>query len=79
VVEEARLEETGAGLAPATEGWFVLNIRDTAWLVSDKFAAAGVFESDDVQFAQVGHTIGVLQPGQPTGRPDATGLPWTPP
>ena len=67
MVEEARLEDTGAGLAPASEGWFVLNVRDAAWLVSDTFAAAGVFESDAYQFPQVGYTVGVLQPGQPSG------------
>jgi uncharacterized cupin superfamily protein len=66
VVEEARLEDTGAGLAPASAGWFVLNVRDAVWLPSDSFASAGVFESDAEEF-QVGHTIAVLQPGQPSG------------
>ena len=67
MVEEARLEDTGAGLAPASEGWFVLNVRDAAWLVSDTFAAAGIFEGEGYQFPQVGYTVGVLQPGQPSG------------
>jgi uncharacterized cupin superfamily protein len=66
VVEEARLKDTGAGLAPASPGWFVLNVRDAVWLVSDSFASAGVFESDAAEF-QVGHTLAVLQPGQPSG------------
>jgi len=25
---EARLEDAGSGLAPVTEGWFVVNVRD---------------------------------------------------
>jgi uncharacterized cupin superfamily protein len=66
VVGEARLEDTGAGLTPASEGWFVLNARDAVWLASDTFAAAGVFESEAARF-QLGHTIAVLQPGEPSG------------
>lgn len=67
MIEEARLEETGAGLAPASEGWFVVNVRDAAWLVNEKFAAAGIFEGESVQFAQLDYTIVVLQPRQPSG------------
>jgi uncharacterized cupin superfamily protein len=66
VVWEARLEDTSAGRAPASAGWFVLNVRDAVWLTSDTFAAAGVFESDATEF-QIGHTVAVLQPGQPSG------------
>ncbi len=62
MVGEARLEDTGAGLAPASAGWFVLNVRDAVWLASDSFASAGIFESDAEEF-QIGHTIAVLQPG----------------
>ena len=34
--EEARLEDYGSGLAPGTEGWFVVNTRDAAWLTHDE-------------------------------------------
>ena len=27
-VPEARLEDSGSGLAPTSEGWFVVNVRD---------------------------------------------------
>ncbi len=67
MVDEARLEDTGAGLAPATAGWFVVNVRDAAWLANPAFGAAGIFESDAVQFADVGYTIGVIEPGHPNG------------
>ena len=64
---EARLEDSdsGSGLAPATEGWFVVNVRDTAWITSDGTGSACVFESDNNLFAQVGINISVLGPGEP--------------
>lgn len=68
MVEEARLEETEGGLAPATDGWFVVNIRDGRWMTNDVLGDAFVIEGDDVGFDQVGFTIGILQPGQTAGR-----------
>jgi uncharacterized cupin superfamily protein len=68
MVEEARLEETDGGLAPATEGWFVVNVRDGRWVTNDVLGAAFILEGDDVGFPQVGYTIGILQPGQAGGR-----------
>ena len=67
MVEEARLEETEGGLAPATEGWFVVNVRDGRWMTNDVLGDAFIVEGDNVPF-QVGYTIGVLQPGQAGGR-----------
>ena len=66
MVEEARLEETGAGLAPASEGWFVLNVADAAWETSEDFAAACGFEADGVEPWDVGFTLAVLWPGKPS-------------
>jgi hypothetical protein len=31
MVPEATLEETDAGLVPASAGWFVMNARDARW------------------------------------------------
>jgi uncharacterized cupin superfamily protein len=67
MVREARLEKSDAGLAPLTDGWFVVNIRDAAWVRSDTFGADCIFESDDAPFAELGLTLCVLQPGQPNG------------
>jgi uncharacterized cupin superfamily protein len=67
MVEEARLEETEGGLAPATEGWFVVNVRDGRWMTNDVLGDAFILEGDNVPF-QVGYTIAVLQPGQAGGR-----------
>jgi len=61
-----------------TDGWFVVNVRDAAWLTNDAFGARCVFEADtpvlrrrpdlSVQrFAEIGITLQVLRPGQPSG------------
>jgi uncharacterized cupin superfamily protein len=67
-----------SGLAPQTEGWFVVNARDAAWLTNDAFGARCVFEANgpvlrrrpdlDVQtFRDLGLTVDVVWPGQPSG------------
>jgi uncharacterized cupin superfamily protein len=68
MVEEARLEGTEGGLAPATEGWFVVNVRDGRWVTNDVLGDAFILEGDDVSFPEIGFTIGVLAPGQAGGR-----------
>ena len=75
---EARLEDVGSGLAPLSPGWFVVNVGEAAWLRHDAFGGRCVFESsgrvlaeradDEPQmFDQVGFTLAVLEPGEPTG------------
>jgi uncharacterized cupin superfamily protein len=66
-VDEARLEDTKYGTAPATEGWFVVNVRDAAWMRNSKFGSACIIESADVQFPQIGYTIAVLGRGESGG------------
>jgi uncharacterized cupin superfamily protein len=65
MVEEARLEETPSGLAPASAGWFVVNVRDAAWWRHETFGAACRFESEGAFFPQLGINLRVLKPGQP--------------
>jgi uncharacterized cupin superfamily protein len=65
-VEEARLEQTDYGMAPATDGWFAVNVRDAAWVTDDHFGDACVFEGEAVSFDQIGYTLAILQPGQPS-------------
>jgi len=67
-VEEARLERTEYGLTPVTDGWFVVNVPDAAWVRNEVLGSACVIEGDDVSFPDTGFTIGVLQPGQSGGR-----------
>ena len=62
---EARLEDTGSGLAPASAGWFVVNVRDAEWSTSETFGSGCGFESREFWFPQLGFNISVLEPGKP--------------
>jgi uncharacterized cupin superfamily protein len=62
---EARLEDSGSGLVPTGEGWFVVNVRDSEWWVSKTFGSGTVFESEAAEFTQLGINIAVLEPGEP--------------
>jgi len=63
MVPEAPLEQTENGLAPAGEGWFVLNARDAVWYDHPERAAVCDFEGK-TEFPQVGVNLYVLEPGQ---------------
>jgi len=65
-VNEAKLVDTGAGLVPEGEGWFVLNTKDARWEESKEFGRYTRWESDgDARFKELGININVLLPGQP--------------
>jgi uncharacterized cupin superfamily protein len=75
---QARLQAVDSGLTPAGDGWFVVNVDEAAWLANEHFGARCVFEADarvartrddlDVRrFPDVGYTLSVLAPGQPSG------------
>src|SRR5262245_62128748 len=68
MVPEARLEQLDTGLAPVTDGWFVVNVPAAAWVTNPERGDCCIFESDDVMFPHVGFTIAVMQPGQVPGR-----------
>lgn len=75
--EQADLVDVGSGLAPASDGWFVVNARAAAWVENETFGARCVFESSarvvqvsDVEprpFPQIGVNLDVIMPGQPSG------------
>ena len=65
VVPEAPLERTEHGLAPAGEGWFVLNAREARW-VRDERSACSEFEGEP-EFEQIGIFLRVLSPGGTMG------------
>jgi uncharacterized cupin superfamily protein len=67
MVEEARLEKGPSGLAPATDGWFTVNVRDAGWITSGTFGSGCRFENAAAPFAQLGINVRVLQPGQSNG------------
>ena len=77
-IEEARLEDVGSGLAPASPGWFVVNTGEAAWLRNEAFGGRCVFEStprvlaerpgvEPQFFTETGFTLAVLEPGKPSG------------
>ena len=69
-MSEARLEDSGSGLAPVTDGWFVVNVRDAQWWFADTRGAACWFANEygdpPVEFEQLGINVTVLEPGQST-------------
>jgi len=78
MVEQATLEEVGSGLAPVSDGWFVVNAGASAWVRNDAFGARCTFEASprvlgerpDLEphmFQEVGYTLAVLEPGKPSG------------
>jgi uncharacterized cupin superfamily protein len=77
MVEEAALAEVESGLTPQGDGWFIVNMRDAAWLVNESFGARCVFEADTPvvrgsgldlhRFPQLGITLAVLEPRNPSG------------
>jgi quercetin dioxygenase-like cupin family protein len=66
VVGEARLEQSEYGLVPASDGWFVVAVPEAAWVTNEALGDACVLEGDHVSFPDVGYTLAVLRPGQPT-------------
>jgi uncharacterized cupin superfamily protein len=72
VVPEAKLEQTDAGLAPAGEGWFVLNAREARWRHREGRGDSLPFtgwtdEEAEALFPQLGVALLVLGPGEPIG------------
>jgi len=69
-VREARLEDSASGLAPVSEGWFVVSVRDAEWWFSEGRGGRCSFENEygdpRVEFAQLGINITILEPGQGT-------------
>jgi uncharacterized cupin superfamily protein len=70
VVPEAELEQTEAGLVPASSGWFVMNARDARWFHrpgrGDSLPLTGCDEFEaETYFPMLGMSIQVLAPGEP--------------
>jgi uncharacterized cupin superfamily protein len=68
MVNEAPLEDSGNGLVPQGDGWFVLNARDAPWYHAEGRPALCFFESGEPEWEQLGINICVLWPGQPMAR-----------
>jgi uncharacterized membrane protein YoaK (UPF0700 family) len=71
VVSEAKLEQTDAGLVPASTGWFVMNARDARWFEkpgqghSLPFTGHDEYEAETF-FPMLGMAIRVMAPGEPS-------------
>jgi uncharacterized cupin superfamily protein len=70
VVPEAELEQTEAGLVPASTGWFVMNARDARWFhkpgQGDSLPLTGRDEFEaETYFPMLGMSIQILGPGEP--------------
>ena len=66
MTNEAQLEETEAGLRPTSDGWFVVNVRDTFWMTHHAFGSGCVFENGEAApFPELGINISVIRPGEP--------------
>jgi uncharacterized cupin superfamily protein len=69
MVPEAELEQTEAGLVPASAGWFVMNARDARWFQRpgrDSLPLTGCDEFEaETYFPMLGMSIQVLAPGEP--------------
>jgi uncharacterized cupin superfamily protein len=71
-VPEAPLEDSGSGLAPAGDGWFVVSVRDAEWWTSENgekrpSGSECAFESREHWFRELGVRLHVLEPGEPNG------------
>jgi len=61
-VPEAPLEDVGSGLAPAGDGWFVVNVRDAQWMTAEN--------AENKPHARNQHPL-VLSPRRRNGEADA--------
>jgi hypothetical protein len=66
-VPEARLDDSGSGIGPAEDGWFVVNVRDANWWTSKAFGSACEFDEPLIAFPRLGFRLHVLEPGEPNG------------
>ena len=64
MIGEAKLEAAPSGLLPTGEGWFVVNVRDTAWMTNDRLGSGCRFENTNQPFPQIGFNLRVLGQGQ---------------
>jgi uncharacterized cupin superfamily protein len=66
-MHEANMERTEAGLVPAGDGWFILNLRDIAWETVPGGGTWCVFEAPSSPSRMLGIGVHVLPPGETPG------------
>ncbi|MBI5105267.1 MAG: cupin domain-containing protein [Solirubrobacterales bacterium] len=66
-MDEARMEQTGHGLVPADDGWWVANVRDLAWHTVEGGGTWCEFESPRTPRGPLGIGVHVLPAGETPG------------
>jgi len=64
-VAEAQLGDSGSGLGPVSEGWFVVNASEARWLDEGPMGAFTPFAGEP-RFPRIGINLAVITPGQPS-------------
>jgi quercetin dioxygenase-like cupin family protein len=64
VAPHAQLHRTKNGLVPDSDGWFVINARESRWRDGGPLGVFCTFEGRR-RFPQLGINVSVLEPGQP--------------
>jgi uncharacterized cupin superfamily protein len=64
--EEAKMDETEAGVVAASPGWFILNVAESRWMRSEEGGEWTAFEPES-GLGPYAIGVHVLQPGQPNG------------
>jgi uncharacterized cupin superfamily protein len=67
VIPQAPLDPNDYGLVANTPGWFVVNVRDAAWVTNERGGSACIIEGGAYEFPQIGYTIAIVEPGRPSG------------
>ena len=66
-MDEAPLEETPAGVVPAADGWFILNLSEIAWETLPGGGTWCGFEAPTARSPLLGIGVHVLGPGESSG------------
>jgi quercetin dioxygenase-like cupin family protein len=66
-MREARIEETEAGLVPADDGWFILNVAEIGWESVPGGGTWCSFEAPASRSPLLGIGVHVLHPGETPG------------
>lgn len=61
------MAQTGHGVRPTGEGWFVLNVADAEWQTTPGGGTWTLLEPEDRRFGQFGIGVHVLPPGEKPG------------
>jgi uncharacterized cupin superfamily protein len=70
---EAPMHDTEVGREPAGPGWYVLNLRDSAYTACEGYGRYAPPEPEGAHFEQFGIGVHVLMPGEPNGLYHAEG------